>query len=141
MKKSILELSFLAEDPVLDGQIVKIGATEGTIVPCGANENPIGICQKTVSAAQIAGYLADPQTVGADELRCPVMIIGVAPVLAGDEVDMNEWVVSDANGRIVPATLDGGDNIIGICLDAATGDGVNTHIQVHRIPETGGREN
>ena len=136
MKKSILELSFLAEEAVLDGQIVMIGSSEGTIIPCTANANPIGICQKNISAAQIAGYLADPQTVGADELRCVVCIIGVAPVLAGGVVAMNDWVVSDANGRIVTYTGDGTDNIIGICLDAATGDGQNTHIQVHRIPAT-----
>lgn len=136
MKKSILELSALAEEAVLDGQIVKVGTNEGTIVPCGNNENPLGICQKSVSTAQIAGYLADPQTVGADELRCVVCVIGIAPVLAGGEVAMNAWVRSDANGRIVTATLDGTDNIIGICYDAASGDEENTHILVHRIPAT-----
>ena len=139
MKKSILELSALAESAVLDGQIVKVGATEGTIVPCGANEEPLGICQKNVTAAMIAGYLADPQTVGADAIRCPVMVIGIAPVLAGAEVAMNAWVVSDANGRIVTYVGDAADRIIGICYDAATGDGQNTHILVHRIPATGTR--
>lgn len=139
MKKSILELSALAETAVLDGQIVMVGSSEGTIIPCTANANPLGICQKSVTAAQIAGYLADPQTVGADELRCVVCVIGIAPVLAGAEVAMNAWVVSDANGRIVTATLDGADNIIGICYDAASGDGENTHILVHRIPATSER--
>lgn len=134
MKKSLLELSALAETPVLDGQIVKVGSTEGTIVPCGANENPLGICQKDVDAAKIAGYVADPQTVGADEIRCVVQTVGIAPVLAGGEVAMNAWVISDVNGRIVTYTGDGTDNIIGICYDAASGDGQNTHILVHRIP-------
>ena len=136
MKKSILELSALAEEAVLDGQIVKVGSSEGTIVPCGANENPLGICQRTVNAAKIAGYLADPQTEGATEIRCVVCVMGIAPVLAGGEVAMNAWVVSDVNGRITTATGDGTDNIIGICYDAASGDGENTHILVHRIPAT-----
>lgn len=137
MKKPLQELFFYAETPVLNGQIVMMGATEGTIVPCTANANPIGICFRTVTQETITSVDTDGSKEGAvDLLNCPVCIIGIAPVLAGAELTMNQWVISDADGRAVPATLDGTDNIIGICLDAATGDEINTHIQIHRIPAT-----
>jgi len=134
MKKPLLELFAYAESAVLDGQIVMPGATEGTIVPCTANADPLGICLRTVTTAQIT--LVDDEEAGMDSIKCPVAIIGIAPVLAGGEVDFNEWVVSDANGRVVAATGDGTDNIIGICLNETTADGENTHIQIHRIPAT-----
>ena len=134
MKKSLLELRFLAYQAVLDGQVVMIGGTEGTVQPCTANANPVGVACNSVSAADIAGFLADD--LGYESIEVIVMVVGVAPVLAGGLIAMNGWVISDAAGRVVAATGDGTDNMIGICYHATTADGDATHILVHRIPAT-----
>lgn len=131
-KNSLLEQTFLAESAVLDGQIVKPGATEGTVVPCGANEEPLGVACNGVTAAKIAAYEAE--TEGIESVEVIVMLVGIAPVLAGHAVAFNDWVISDANGRITPVTGDGTDHIIGICMDAATGDEQESHILVNRSP-------
>jgi len=133
-KKTVQLVFMYPEEPVLSGQIVKAGNTEGTIVPCGSNETPIGICQRDITQAQIDLY--NEGLFRLSDLICPVMITGLSGVVAGAITDMNEWVRSDANGRIVPATLDGSDEIIGINLDATLGLGNTSHIQIHRVPAT-----
>ena len=133
-KKSILEIALLPEEILADGQVLMIGATEGVAVPCGDNDNPIGIAQRSISAALLVLY--DIGRRGNDDIRVPLMTVGIAMVRCGEALPMNSWVRSDADGRVVQATLDERDNIIGINLNATTEAGESTHILVHRIPAT-----
>lgn len=135
-KIPIITIKFLAEHLAVDeGDVVKIGATEGTVTPSTAGEESVGIALNSVTLANIAAY---EDTEGAhfhDEaiVEVDVMIQGIAPVLAGGEVAMDAWVTPDANARVVTATIFT-DACIGINMDGATGDGEETHILIHRIP-------
>lgn len=133
-KISLLEDVYLAQTAVLDGQLLKLGGTEGTVVPATANDRCIGVSCNAVTAAQITQFEADGTD--RDAIEVIVMEHGIAPVLAGGQVAAGAYVVSDANGRIVTYTGDGTDEIIGQCLDAATGNGEATHIQIIKIPVT-----
>lgn len=138
-KEPIITRKFIAEEAaIIEGNVVKVGATEGTVTPSGAGEESIGIALNSVTLADIARYQDTDGTHYLDEaiVEVDVMIQGVAPVLAGGEVAMDAWVASDAAARVVTATPYT-DAIIGICMDGATGDGEETHILIHRIPIDG----
>lgn len=135
-KEPIITEKFLAEELAVDeGDIVKVGATEGTVTPGTAGVECIGVALNSVTLADIAAYQDTEGDHYLDEAKVEVdvMLQGIAPILAGGELAMDAWVASDANARGVTATIFT-DACIGICMDAATGDGEETHILIHRIP-------
>ena len=132
-KIPILELFMYAEEPINDGQVVKVGTSENYIVVCDDNELPIGVCQRTIS--QVTLDYVDEGRLGPDEILCPVAIIGLAPVKSGGAIQMNAWVRTGPNGTVVEADCDGSDEIIGINQDEVGAAGESTNIQVQRIPE------
>ena len=135
-KIPIITMKFLAEElAIIEGNIVQIGATEGTVTPGTAGVECIGIALNSVTLADIERYQDADGSHYHDEaiVEVDVMLQGIAPVLAGAEVAMDAWVASDANARVVTATIFT-DACIGINMDGATGDGEETHILIHRIP-------
>lgn len=133
-KIPLLELFMYAEEPIDDGQVVKVGTSENLIVVCGHNESPIGVCLRMISQGTL-DYV-DEGRLGPSDILCPVAIIGLAPVKSGGSIPMNAWVRTGANGTVLEADGDGSDEIIGINLDEVESEGVSTHILVHRIPAT-----
>lgn len=113
------------------GQVVKIGSTEGSILICGDNENPIGVCERTVDQNQIDLY--DEGFLRLSDLQCPVTVVGMTGVISNGTIPMNSFVRTGPNGTVVVAPGDGSGNILGICYDACEA-GDNTHILVHRLP-------
>lgn len=119
----------LAETPILDGQVVSIGTYSGTVIPCTDMTVPFGVACNGVTAEAIAEYEAEKR--GEDTIEVVVCISGICPVLAGEELDPNEWVQVDSDGRVIPAV---GGEIIGFNLSPTAGDGNETSIFIHRVP-------
>lgn len=133
-KKKVDELTLekkFAEEAILEGQVVSLGATDGNVIPCTNLTIPYGVACNGVTAAQIAAYKAE--TKGTDTIEVVVAMEGFAPVLGGSALTANMWVSVDANGRViqaVPAT----EEIIGFTASACAGDGETCTIFIHRIP-------
>jgi len=127
----------LAESAITRGDILKFGSAEEYVVPAGANEAPCGLALNTVTAADLAAYAADENEIHRVEVS--VATIGYGVLLAGLEVTVGDWIVSDANARGVPATGDGADEIVGKAYKSASGNGEEFHILIHFIPATSER--
>jgi len=123
---------FFAESAILKGQVVTLGTEDTEVVPCGANELPLGIALNEVNADDLALYAADDNQ---ERVAVEVAVHGMVPVLAGAAITMGEYVKSDANGRLVPLALDGTEeNMVGKAYNVASGDGVETHIWINMVP-------
>jgi len=133
-KKKVQELTLeykLAEEAVLDGQVVSLGTTDGCVIPCTNQTIPYGVALNGVLAATVTAYKAE--TVGEDKIEVIVAMQGFTRVLGGEALDANMWVSVDANGRVVqgtPAT----EELIGFTVSACAGDGEQCSIYIHRIP-------
>ena len=100
-KKKVQELTLeykLAEEAVLDGQVVSLGTTDGCVIPCTDQTIPYGVALNGVTAAMVTAYEAE--TVGEDKIEVIVAMQGFTRVLGGETLDANMWVSVDANGRV-----------------------------------------
>lgn len=133
-KKNVLHSERrIAEAAILEGQVVKVGSADYLVVPATANSRNLGVALNKVEAADITAYEA-----GGDIARVEVEVAmcGVVPVLAGEELNADVFVVTDSDARVIAATGDGSDEIIGKVLKDVSGDGVETHMWIVYVPST-----
>lgn len=132
--KKVDEISLdkkFAQAAILEGQVVSLGTTDGTVIPCTNATIPYGVALNAVTAAQIAEYEAE--TKGTDTIEVVVALEGRTRVLGGEALDANTWVGVDVNGRVEdasPLTRE----LIGFTVSACAGDGQECSIFIHRIP-------
>lgn len=132
--KKVDEISLdkkFAQAAILEGQVVSLGTTNGTVIPCTNVTVPYGVALNGVTAIQIGEY--ESELKGTDTIEVIVALEGRTRVLGGEELDANTWVGVDANGRVEnasPLTRE----LIGFTVSACAGDGHECSIFIHRIP-------
>jgi hypothetical protein len=119
----------LAETPILRGQVVKLGSADFLVVPATLNSQNLGVALNTVTAQDIADCATEERCDTA-KIEVQVAMIGVVPVLAGAELDADDFVKSDTNGRIIESNAGATDNVIGKVLKDASGNGQETHMLI-----------
>lgn len=120
-----------AYSAILEGQVVSLGATDGVVIPCTNQTIPYGVALNGVTTVQVESYKAEQA--GTDAIEVVVGMEGYVPVLGGEDLDANMWVMVDANGRVVQATP-ATREIIGFTTSSCAGDGHQCTIFIHRIP-------
>jgi hypothetical protein len=134
-KKNVLHSERrIAEEAILDGQVVKVGTLHYQVKVAGANEQALGVALNSVTAADIAAYEAGTGSLASIEVE--IAMIGVVPVMAYEDIDADAFVIPAALGTIAEALTGATDNVIGKLLRDATA-GEETHILIVYIPPAG----
>jgi hypothetical protein len=132
--KKVDEISLdkkFAQAAILEGQVVSIGTTSGTVIPCTNATIPYGVACNGVTAIQIGEYQSELK--GTDSIEVVVALEGRTRVLGGEPLAINTWVSVDANGRVVEGTP-AMQELIGFTVTPCAGDGHQCSIFIHRIP-------
>ena len=132
--KKVDEISLdkkFAYTPILEGQVVSLGPTDGTVIPCTDITIPYGVALNEVSGVQIGEYQSGLK--GTDSIEVIVALEGRTRVLGGEELTANMWVSVNAAGRVIQATV-ATEEVIGFTVSACAGDGHQCSIFIHRIP-------
>jgi len=82
--------------------------SNGKAALSGANANAIGVLQNKPTAGQVAG----------------VMVLGETKAIYGAAVTAGNNLMTDASGRLIPAT--GTNPVVGIALESGTADQIKT---------------
>lgn len=127
---------FFAETPIIEGQVVTLGTDDTEVIPSIVASVPLGIALNSVDAASIAAYGVDGNQ---EHVACEVAVHGMVPVIAGAAIIMGAYVMSDANGRVVPLTFTTGvlEQMVGKAYNVAAGNGKATHIWINMVPSRG----
>lgn len=124
----------IATAAIVEGQFVKIGASDQYVVPATANSKNLGIAMNTVTAADLAAYVADDRELNRVEVS--VAMIGICPYITGAVITALADIISDINGHGVTATGDGTDNICGLAIRDGDGALTESHCLLNFIPAT-----
>lgn len=104
----ILNKGYDAANPITKFRFVKFSAAE-TVTPCTATtDNPTGVAQFGVTAAEII------KGKGAS-----VMLLGVSEVEAAGAIAVGDMVQLEADGRVSSVVGSSGKRIVGQCYGAA----------------------
>lgn len=134
-KKNVLHSERrIATSAIVEGQWVKIGASDQYVVPATANSKNLGIAMNTVTTADITAYTADSTELNRVEVE--VAMIGICPFIAGGVLTALADIITDASGHGVVATGDGTDNICGLAIRTTAADGEESHCLLNFIPAT-----
>jgi len=131
-KKAIHTEGYFAYAAILEGAVVKIGATDGVILNCGDNDIAIGICEREVTAAEVAAVVAG--TAGMNTIFCPVTVMGISTCLASGAITAGTFVTTAAAGQVKAAATDGTDFILGIARNDTTNSGDQVSILIQMSP-------
>lgn len=109
-------LTKIAESACTGNRFAKYGAAEGGIVPCGDEEQGIGVTPYDIASGEIGTLVS----------------AGIVNVDAGGSIDVNTPVTSDANGKAKAAA--NGEIALGIALQAASdGDVVEINLLTNSL--------
>jgi hypothetical protein len=123
----------IAETPIKQGQCVMIGSSDFLVIPATLDAQCFGVALNTVDAGDIATFIIDGNPA---HVEVEVAMIGVVPVVAGTSLDADDFVISDADGKVVPCGING-QNIIGKVLKDASAEDQETHMLIVYCSECG----
>jgi len=124
---------FVADGVIAIKRAVKLGTTAHHVAQAGTNDFAVGVSQAAPRDPQ--GLPGSSSTNAADAAGDSLAVIGpghTALITAGDTITVgtHHGVKADTDGKAVPITGDGTDNILGIPLTSGVaGDDILIYVQ------------